>query len=204
MGKEYKQHKLGEAVKCEDCDEMIVFLMNPATGKTPPVNANSYHGERHFDSSVHVTHFRTCPRYVRKKEEVRSSNRILELYVWNGFEFPFYHPLKQGELLKVPFVRGDVFRLDAKGEYWVSNQKSVGEPPIVFVPKLPKNRLVDLKGNLLDAPAKYLSDAKPMGTMMMSATDAMVSPVMSEGQKKLLAHPVTQLVIEEFGCEVVN
>lgn len=48
---------------CRSCQKRIVFLENPATGKTVPVDADTVEeSDDAFDSSRHVSHFKTCDR----------------------------------------------------------------------------------------------------------------------------------------------
>lgn len=44
------------------CRKLIVWLTNPATGKTVPVDADTVKPEHdHFDSKLgHVSHYKTC------------------------------------------------------------------------------------------------------------------------------------------------
>lgn len=48
---------------CRSCQARIVFLPNPATGKTVPVDAENVEDDDDaYDSSRHTSHFRTCTR----------------------------------------------------------------------------------------------------------------------------------------------
>lgn len=46
---------------CTSCQARIVFLENPSSGKTVPVDADAVEeGDDAYDSSRHTSHFRTC------------------------------------------------------------------------------------------------------------------------------------------------
>ena len=46
--------------KCRSCNAEIVWFSTKG-GKLIPVDAETYHGETKYDSTVHRSHFATCP-----------------------------------------------------------------------------------------------------------------------------------------------
>jgi len=56
---------------CTSCSARIVFLENPDTGRTVPVDAETVDvDDQVYDSSRHTSHFRTCPnasKHSRKR-----------------------------------------------------------------------------------------------------------------------------------------
>jgi hypothetical protein len=55
---------LPRRVQCraDGCDVTLVFLRNPKTGKSIPVDASKVDAQaRDFDATKHVSHFRECP-----------------------------------------------------------------------------------------------------------------------------------------------
>ena len=46
--------------ECRSCKAPIVW-MKTRSGKSCPVNADTYHGEELFDRGIHTAHFATCP-----------------------------------------------------------------------------------------------------------------------------------------------
>lgn len=56
---------------CTSCSARIVFLENPSTGRTVPVDAETVEAsDQAFDSSRHASHFRSCPnasKHSRKR-----------------------------------------------------------------------------------------------------------------------------------------
>lgn len=48
---------------CRSCQKRIVFLENPASGKSVPVDEDTVEeNDDAFDSSRHVSHFTTCDK----------------------------------------------------------------------------------------------------------------------------------------------
>lgn len=169
-----KRKYLGKNVeKCLACGAEIVFMENPTTGKTPPVNLDSFHGERFFDSEIHVNHYHTCVAKVGKKgtgaKVVPERFKTQELKVVTPFEREFIDP-RTGHPIMIPFEWGEMFRLSGDGKYYVGPRKYGMEVKVEW------NRLVDEQGNLLERPAEFF--------FVASKTDRLQGELDGDGLKK--------------------
>ena len=188
MMKQPEELYCGKAVrKCDVCSAPIIFLWNPASkkrgGSYVPVDKVSYNGEKNFDSEIHRSHFRTCTRFQKNKTGVAPALQVLKLYARKDFSFTI--PDAKGDPMKLKFKRGDVFTSDAVGKVFRSSIVNGNVSALV----LPRERVVDDDGRLVERAAEFLCEMKPSSD--------------GEVNSALLNHPMTQMVIKEFECEVV-